>query len=155
MSSQKVLVRAKQFYRRRAASLLFKRSVLINPERPLISFTFDDFPKSALEVGGAILNRSGLTGTYYAALGLLGGETHTGRMFDADDLKLLLERGHELGCHTFSHCDSWETGTTAFKKSIIENRDALSRLIPGAEFRTFSYPISLPRPLAKGEIADY
>ncbi len=129
--------------------------MLISPGRPLISFTFDDFPKSALHTGGAILNGFGLTGTYYAALGLIGEETPTGLMFDADDLKRLLERGHELGCHTFSHCDSWETGTAAFKKSIIENRDALSRLIPGAEFRTFSYPITLPRPLTKRQIADY
>jgi peptidoglycan/xylan/chitin deacetylase (PgdA/CDA1 family) len=155
MSSQNLWLRAQRTYRRRAASLFFRRPLLINSERPLISFTFDDFPKSALRVGGAILNRFGLAGTYYASLGLLGGEASTGRMFDAGDLAALSEQGHELGCHTFSHLDSWDTGTEKFEKSIIENRDALNRLIPGAEFKTFSYPINLPRPLTKAKIADY
>jgi glycosyltransferase involved in cell wall biosynthesis/peptidoglycan/xylan/chitin deacetylase (PgdA/CDA1 family) len=155
MSSQNLWLRSQQYYRRRAASLLFRRPLLVRPERPLISFSFDDFPQSALLIGGAILNRFGLVGTYYASLGLLGRETPTGRMFDARDLTMLLERGHELGCHTFSHCDSWDTGTVAFEKSIIENRAALNRLIPGTEFKSFSYPISLPRPQTKRNIADH
>src|SRR5580692_2797537 len=155
MSSQNLWLRSQQYYRRRAASLLFRRPLLVRPERPLISFSFDDFPQSALLIGGAILNRFGLVGTYYASLGLLGRETPTGRMFDAGDLTMLLERGHELGCHTFSHCDSWDTGTVAFEKSIIENRAALNRLIPGTEFKSFSYPISLPRPQTKRNIADH
>jgi glycosyltransferase involved in cell wall biosynthesis len=42
-----------------------------------------------------------------------------------------------------------------FEKSIIENRISLNRLTPGAQFETFSYPISLPRPMTKAKIADY
>ena len=148
-------LRMQQRYRRKAASLLFKRTLRIIPERPLISFTFDDFPKSALTAGGAILNGFGLAGTYYAAFGLLGKESASGRMFDEGDLAILMEQGHELGCHTFAHCDSWETGTATFEQSIIDNRSVLNRLIPGAEFETFSYPISLPRPLTKAKTANY
>jgi len=148
-------LKLQEYYRRRAASLLFKRPFPISLQRPLISFTFDDFPRSALLVGGTILNRFGLVGTYYAALGLLGTETPSGQIFVAGDLMTLFERGHELGCHTFSHCDSWDTGTAAFQNSVIENRVALSGLLPGAEFKSFSYPISLPRPLTKARIADY
>jgi|SRR5580704_1265858 peptidoglycan/xylan/chitin deacetylase (PgdA/CDA1 family) len=155
MSAQKPWLKMQQYYRRRAASLLFRRPLLISPEQPLISFTFDDFPRSALFAGGAILNRFGLTGTYYASLGLLGRKTPTGQIFDAGDLVSLLERGHELGCHTFSHCDSWDTGTAAFEKSVVENRVALNRLVPGFEFKSFAYPISLPRPRTKGKVADY
>jgi hypothetical protein len=121
----------------------------------LISFTFDDFPQSALLMGGAILNRFGLAGTYYASLGVLGSETPSGKIFVASDLTTLFEKGHELGCHTFSHCDSWNTETSVFENSLIENRAALSRLVPGAEFRSFSYPISLPRPRTKAKTADY
>jgi len=155
MSSQNLWLRAQQYYRRRAAELLFRRPLSISPEQPLISFTFDDFPQSALLAGGAILNRFGLAGTYYVSLGLLGRDAPTGRMFDARDLTSLLEQGHELGCHTFSHCDSWDTGTAAFEQSIIENRDMLTRLIPGMEFESFSYPISLPRPETKRRTAHY
>jgi glycosyltransferase involved in cell wall biosynthesis/peptidoglycan/xylan/chitin deacetylase (PgdA/CDA1 family) len=147
--------RMQKRYRRKAASLSFKRPLRIAPQRPLISFTFDDFPKSALMVGGAILNSFGVAGTYYASFGLLGKESDSGRMFDESDLAILLEQGHELGCHTFGHCDSWETGTSTFEQSIIDNRVVLNRLIPGAEFKTFSYPISLPRPLTKARTATH
>jgi glycosyltransferase involved in cell wall biosynthesis/peptidoglycan/xylan/chitin deacetylase (PgdA/CDA1 family) len=128
---------------------------VVNPQQPLISFTFDDFPRSALSVGGAILNRHGLTGTYYASLGLMGKSAPSGQIFLADDLKTLFQQGHELGCHTFSHCHSWEADSRTFADSIIENRMALSKLIPGAEFKTFAYPISPPRPMIKAKIASH
>ncbi len=153
--SQTFQSRLRQHYQRKVASLLFRKEFFISLQRPLVSFTFDDFPRSALTTGGAILNRFGLSGTYYASLGLLGKETPTGRIFEADDLKTLVEQGHELGCHTFSHCDSWETGTAGFEKSVLENRAALRRLIPDSEFKNFSYPITMPRPLTKAKIAGY
>jgi len=128
---------------------------LINLQRPLISFTFDDFPRSALLAGGAILKRFGLAGTYFASFGLVGKETPSGQIFFPDDLTTLLEQGHELGCHTFAHCDSWATATKTFENSIIQNHAALDRLFPHCEFKTFSYPISLPRPKTKARIANY
>src|SRR6266853_6422019 len=87
-------LKLQEYYRRRAASLLFKRPFLIRLQRPLISFTFDDFPRSALLVGGAILNRLGLAGTYYASLGLVGKETESGQIFFPDDLTTLFKEGH-------------------------------------------------------------
>ena len=144
-----------RYYRRRAGSLVFRRPFWMSPQRPLISFTFDDFPRSALMTGGAILQRFGRVGTYYASLGLVGKETASGQIFVPDDLTTLVEQGHELGCHTFSHCDSWETATKTFETSIVENRAALNRLFPYAEFKTFSYPISLPRPQTKARVADH
>ncbi len=106
-------------------------------------------------MGGAILNCFGLAGTYYASFGLMGKEEPTGQIFQLADLTLMAEQGHELGCHTFSHCHSWDTAAAAFEHSIIENRRALQRLIPGTEFRTLSYPIGPPRPLTKSRIANY
>ena len=138
-----------------AASYVFKRPFLIRAYRPLISFTFDDFPRSALLSGGAILNRFGLAGTYYASLGLAGREMPSGEMFQRGDLATLVEQGHELGCHTFSHCNSWDTDAKTFENSIIENRAELSELCPGTEFHSFAYPINLPRPLTKARIANY
>lgn len=106
-------------------------------------------------VGGAVLNRHGLAGTYYASFGLVGKETASGQIFFPGDLTTLFEQQHELGCHTFSHYDSWETDPGAFEDSIIKNRATLSELFPGAEFQSFAYPISLPRPSTKSRIADY
>jgi peptidoglycan/xylan/chitin deacetylase (PgdA/CDA1 family) len=141
--------RAQGRYMRSAARLFCRRPFAIKTQVPIISFTFDDFPRSALHTGGAILKRYGLAGTYYASIGLMGKQAATGTMFVPDDLKVLLAEGHELGCHTFGHCDAWETETSLFEHSLVENQRALTELIPGARFRTFSYPINVPRARTK------
>jgi peptidoglycan/xylan/chitin deacetylase (PgdA/CDA1 family) len=66
-------------------------------------------------------------------------------MFQAEDLKELACLGHELGCHTFGHCHSWNTPPDVYERAILENQEALSELLPGASFRTFAYPHSAPR----------
>src|SRR6266566_3501671 len=112
-------------YQRSVSSLLFRRPVAIRNTVPLISFTFDDFPSSALLTGGSILERYAVAGTYYASLGLMGKPSPVGTIFSPEQLEQLLARGHELGCHTFAHCHSWETRPSAFEESIIENRRAI------------------------------
>ena len=42
-----------------------------------------------------------------------------------------------------------------FEKSIVDNRIALGELIPGASFKTFSYPISPPRVRTKRQVARH
>jgi|SRR5882724_8585628 len=142
-------------YIRSTARLFFRRPLPINTRVPLISFSFDDFPRSALLTGGAILRRFGLRGTYYVSFGLMGKQAPTGSMFLGEDLRALFEHGHELGCHTFDHYDSWSTETSLFEGSIIDNRRALSDVWPGASFKTFSYPISPPRARTKRKIAQH
>src|SRR6266436_5375910 len=112
------------FYQRKVASLACRRPFSVHPQRPLISFTFDDFPRSAIHTGGAILNRFGVAGTYYAALGLIDKLTPSGQIFSVDDLPALFEQGHELGCHTFAHCDSWGTPTEVFEQSDLNQLSA-------------------------------
>jgi glycosyltransferase involved in cell wall biosynthesis len=131
------------------------RPFSIHPQRPLISFSFDDFPQSAIRTGGAILNRFGVAGTYYAALGLMDKSSPSGPIFSLGDLPALFEQGHELGCHTFAHCDSWVTPAQIFEKSLVDNRSALHRLFPGYDFKTFAYPIQVPRPRIKARTAKY
>ena len=116
-------------YQRTTADLLARRSLTLTNERPLISFTFDDFPKSALFTGGAILERYGARGTYYASFGLMDQITPTGKIFRGRDVSLLLQHGHELGCHTFAHCHAYETSPEAFERSILENARALESLV--------------------------
>ncbi len=136
-------------YQRTTARHLCQRPFAINPRTPIISFTFDDFPRSALLTGGAILQSFGLTGTYYVSLGLMGQETPTGDMFLAEDLETVIQHGHEFGCHTFGHRHAWDTEPRAFEDAIVENREALEKLVPGASFKTMSYPIGVPRARTK------
>jgi len=126
-----------------------RRSVPLRNGEAIISFTFDDFPRSALVLGGEILRKYGVTGTYFASLGLMGGLAPAGEMFSASDLKQLVADGHELGCHTHDHLDSWETGRRAFERSIVRNRERLRELLTGCSFAAFSYPINWPSPANK------
>ena len=138
-----------RYVRRNTGRMLFRRLQAVHPLRPLISFTFDDFPRSALLAGGDILQSFGAAGTYYTALGLLGEDSPSGRICVLDDLKRALEAGHELGCHTYSHCDSWNTDPKEYEQAILQNRRVLGELIPGAKFESFSFPLSSPRPTVK------
>ncbi len=90
----------------------------------VVSFTFDDFPKSALDAGGAILERYGARGTYYAALGLAGRSGDMGPLFQLDDLAAAQQRGHELGCHTFSHLDCSRAAGAVIANDVAENAAA-------------------------------
>jgi len=88
-------------------------------------------------------------------MGLMGKQDAAGQMFSMADLLMLIEQGHELGCHTFDHCPAWETKPQLFEKSILDNRAALEGAVPGTSLQTFSYPISEPRPKAKQITSKY
>lgn len=140
---------------RRAARWLGRRLGRIQCASPVISFTFDDFPRSALYQGGTTLREHGFAGTFYTSFGLMGKTTPTGEIFTTEDLPEFVRQGHELGCHTFDHNDSWETEPMEFEASILRNRTKLAGLLPGASFSSLSYPISWPRPQTKRRIAKY
>jgi len=152
MGSLQFLTRIQGLYWRTSARLFFRRPFVINAKFPLVSFTFDDFPRSALLTGGAILEHFGVTGTYYASFGLMGQQSDTGTMFLREDLDTLLLHGHELGCHTLEHCHAGDTKPIVFEDSVIKNQLALSKLLPGIAFRTLSYPKSQPRAWTKRKI---
>jgi peptidoglycan/xylan/chitin deacetylase (PgdA/CDA1 family) len=142
-------------YMRSTAKFAFRRPFAINTPVPIISFTFDDFPRSAVHAGGAILERYGAKGTYYTSFGLMGKQAPTGTIFLREDLQPLIDHGHELGCHTFAHYDSWATESSVFEASIEENQRTLDALYPGATFKTFSYPINPPRARTKQRMARH
>jgi peptidoglycan/xylan/chitin deacetylase (PgdA/CDA1 family) len=108
----------------------------------VVTFTFDDAPRTAFDTGSAILEAHGARGTFFVCLGLLSRTTEIGRIAGAGELAVAVERGHELGCHTFDHSDAWETASADYIASIDRNRAALARALPGRTFRTFAYPRS-------------
>jgi len=109
---------------------------------PIVSFTFDDAPVTAFAAGREILKEYGARATYFVALGLLDRETEVGRIASAADLARAVEEGGELGCHTFDHVDAWLTSTADYMASVVRNREALARILPGTRFSAFAYPKS-------------
>lgn len=140
---------------RRAARWFGCRPCRIRLQTPIISFTFDDFPRSALFTGGPILQEHGAVGTYYASLGLMGKVTSTGQIFEREDLDELMRNEHEIACHTFDHCDSWETEPADFEASVQRNQKTIAELMPTARFSGLSYPLSWPRPQTKRRVASH
>jgi peptidoglycan/xylan/chitin deacetylase (PgdA/CDA1 family) len=155
MSLSKIIARLQNRYRRNVSNFCNRRMVPLRPAQPIVSFTFDDFPRSALHNGGTILKRYGLLGTYYVSLGLMDRDIPAGRAFSKEDLIQTIADGHELGCHTFAHCHSWDTASADFEKSIVENERALATIAPGAQFKSLSYPIAWPRPQTKRRAARH
>ncbi len=82
--------------RRKILSGLYRRSASFGERGPIVSFTFDDFPRSAYTVGGAILEKFGARGTYYVTPGLMNATTELGDLFREEDIYSLLDKGHEL-----------------------------------------------------------
>ena len=148
-----IVQRAGNWYKRNAAIPFSRNRLNVRPSVPVISFSFDDFPSTALHVAGEALKEDGFRGTYFVSLGLLGKDSPSGPICTADDVIRAHAEGHELGSHTYSHCHSWNTDGRTFEASLKQNQSALEELIPGAVFRSFAYPISLPNPGAKAACA--
>ncbi|QCI63698.1 polysaccharide deacetylase family protein [Phreatobacter stygius] len=116
------------------------RSVPLRNERPIVSFTFDDFPASAHEVGAGLLEACGVRGTYFTCTGLLGGINPLWTVAGPDAVIDLHARGHEIGLHTHSHRAVFNMTRGEFEADLAANRAALRRLIPGLTRETFAYP---------------
>jgi len=117
---------------------------------PLVSFTFDDVPASAYTNGAAILEQHGLRGTFYIAAGILGQTEEDWRVIDREQVRALHDRGHEIGCHTFSHVGVDTLDARMLDQECRRNREVLRELCAGLEVTNFCYPfgrISLPRKL--------
>jgi len=141
-------------YARRMSRWFGRRPFVIRPNRPLVTFTFDDFPRSALAAGGSILVTNGARGTYFVAMGLAGKVIETGPMFVPADLEPLIAAGHELACHTCEHLPAWKTSPSAYVDSVERNARALASLSRPVRPVTHSYPISYPRPSSKRRLAS-
>jgi peptidoglycan/xylan/chitin deacetylase (PgdA/CDA1 family) len=125
---------------RRIGRLRRVRPVNVAHPGGAVSFSFDDFPKSALATGGAILEKYGLRGTYYAALGLAGSTGNVGPIAELAEMREAHQRGHELACHTYSHLDCSLASAPEILAEIRRNAEAMAGLIDGFAPSNFAYP---------------
>jgi peptidoglycan/xylan/chitin deacetylase (PgdA/CDA1 family) len=145
-------MRAVSKYRRTVAKHLNCKMAKLHTTSPIISFSFDDAPRTAFIHGGDILKKYGARATFYVSLGMLESDSPSGPIASLDDLQRAVKEGDDLGCHTFDHQHSWETKTKLFVQSVQKNRQVLSNLIPGAMFSSFAYPMCAPKPAIKQRI---
>lgn len=125
--------------RRRVLCSMYQRNVPLGVRGPIVSFSFDDFPRTAYSEGGAILEQFGGRGTYYTAIGLMNTSNELGEHFTADDLDSLVVKGHELASHTFSHVSCRSVSTATFRAELEKGRKAVSK-VTGLYRANFAYP---------------
>jgi peptidoglycan/xylan/chitin deacetylase (PgdA/CDA1 family) len=123
----------------RAAAAVFRTrtSRLANP-RPIVSFTFDDFPKSAVR-GADILSSHGAAGAFYLCSCFSGCKVDGVLYYDLDDVRYLVETNHEIGCHTASHARVSQMRREELADDLDRNAE-FAREKFGLELATFSFP---------------
>ena len=134
---------------RKVGHRMYARPARLGWSDGVVSFTFDDFPKSALAVGGSILASYGVRGTYYTSMSFAGIERAMGRMFDHDDLCAAHRAGHEIACHTYTHLDCCAASKLSILEAIHNNGAALSSVIKDFAPMNFAYPYGMVSPMAK------
>ncbi|WEX74932.1 polysaccharide deacetylase family protein [Sinorhizobium numidicum] len=117
---------------------------------PLVSFTFDDVPDSALHDGAAILEKHGARGTFYIAGGLAGQVERDRTLITSEGCGELLARGHEIGCHTYSHRRIRDFGRLG--GDLDRNADYLKSVGVSPPATNFAFPYNAAWPLARAEL---
>lgn len=122
---------------RRFANVLRHRDAELSssdvPRDSIVSLTFDDGLASQ-RIAGELLAERGLTATFYVSSGLVGRRGNLGW----DDLRALVDQGHEVGGHTKSHARLRALAADAARSEIESDRLAL--LERGLDPVTFAYP---------------
>ncbi len=126
----------------------------VSPDRPIVTFTFDDFPKAALN-GADVLEKRGGHGGFYACTSQMGLRSPVmGEMFDAATLAELRARGHEIGAHTHTHLDCARARLEKVERDIGENLVALTEAGHNETVSAFAFPYGETSYPAKRWVGD-
>ena len=132
-----------------AARTLKVRPARLRGLRPIASISFDDFPKNAWTLGGPVLARHGVRGTYYTAGGFCGRTVDGTEFYDGGDLKALVAAGHELACHGFAHQPTPTLSTRELAADADRNREFLKPFLNGEAPVSYAFPFGRVSPRTK------
>ena len=120
---------------------LLIRPLLLNRTHGVVSFSFDDAPRSACNAGRQILENFDSRGTFYLAGGLTAGLEMGKPCHTLQDAQTLVANGHHVGCHTWSHqrCDLMPR--VEMRTEIERNSQFLTELGVPTTDRHFSFPL--------------
>jgi peptidoglycan/xylan/chitin deacetylase (PgdA/CDA1 family) len=90
--------------------------------------------------GATVLEKFGAKGTYYVAMGLMETTNDLGEQFRHDDLRSVLQRGHELASHTFSHSSARKVPCDVFEKDVENGERAIQDTLHDVQSHNFAYP---------------
>jgi peptidoglycan/xylan/chitin deacetylase (PgdA/CDA1 family) len=126
--------------RQRVLSSAFRRLVPLGMEGPIVTFCFDDCPRSSLTLGARILESFGARGTYYISMSLINTTNRLGEQFRREDLETLHARGHEVASHTFSHVSARQVDYYTFRQDVERGEAAIKDVLGVTSSGNFAYP---------------
>lgn len=130
---------------RLAARYTYRKPVRVPTARPLVSFSFDDVPRSACTLGAEIVENAGGRSTYYVSGQF---ESREPYFYTSEDLIRLHASGHEIGSHSFGHLNLHTESNAALAADLEQNSNYLQSLgLPAP--RTFAYPWGFVSPAGK------
>ncbi len=147
------LARIAQSVSNRATRAIPIKLLRLRLERPIASFTFDDFAKSAWLTGGKIVEDFGARATFYVSGALERGTHHGVHTYDEEHLIDLAAQGHDLGCHTYDHIAVTNHPASEIKENLQSNAQYVKRLT-GKEMASFAYPFGLASVRTKRLLAE-
>lgn len=133
---RKVVGKMSRFLARNVAT---KKLVMRNT-RPMVTFTFDDVPVTACDLGVRLLEQYAAHGTFYVAGAGCERNSPVGLLASIDQLRVVYSKGHEIGCQTFSHAAVSSLRRGELEREYSRNQAALRRIDSNLPVRNFSYP---------------
>ena len=135
-----------------ASYYIFKKNRRLEIGSRIVSLCFDDFPKSAFINGAKLLNKYTVKGTFYTSFSFFDKFQKVQEMGTYRDIEYLLNDGHEIGCHTFSHLDC---PFHTIKEILIDckkNQKTAEKKF-GIVLKSFAYPKGNISPFIKKALA--
>lgn len=125
----------------------------VTAKTPIVSFTFDDVPDTAKHNGARLLEDHGVRGTFYIAGGLTGQALPGRTIISTADCVELARKGHEVGCHTFSHDNVRSLRRGELVEDLERNGAYLANDL-GITARNFAFPFNIASPSARKLLAQ-
>jgi peptidoglycan/xylan/chitin deacetylase (PgdA/CDA1 family) len=127
------------------------RPVTIDRGRSMVSFTFDDVPRNVMENAAPVLDEHGVKGTFYVALGM---SRRNGEFLTEEDVRVLAERGHHIGCHTHTHYALRRGSAEGLYEDALAGKRALVPLVGASSAEHFAFPYGAANVRAKTLLRD-
>ncbi|MDJ0920319.1 MAG: polysaccharide deacetylase family protein [Henriciella sp.] len=123
------------------------------PKGKFVSFNFDDFPQSAVRAAAPMLEAKGWRATWYVCGELIEQVTpEYGAMYTREDLRKLIDAGHDIGCHTFSHTSVRRLSEADLLADCQKNADFLDTF-GVSQLSSFAFPFGATQLGAKAALA--
>ncbi|MBD2750534.1 polysaccharide deacetylase family protein [Microvirga sp. BT688] len=114
----------------------------VSPEYPLLTLTFDDFPRSAWLESRWLLDEYGAKATFYVSGSFLAQRDGGIDFFTGDDLAEVSAHGHEVGCHSYFHESSILQSASSVEASVLKNTAIIRGILGACDPKTFAYPMA-------------